>query len=103
MIILSNKAKMITNELYSAFNESNAVKAPGPASKGKIMGTMVALFVGLSILNISTPKVISQAITNRTTDPATAKEDTSTLNNRKIPSPTKKKAKRIRKEKKEAF
>jgi hypothetical protein len=79
------------------------VNAPGPAKSGKITGIMVAEPLGLSILNSSHPKVISQAITKITNEPAIAKEETSTLNRRKIPSPAKKKASNMIKEKKEAF
>jgi len=97
------KAKIITIELNSAFRASKVVKAPGPAKSGKITGIIVAEPLGLSILNISHPKVISQAMTKITNEPATAKEETSTLNRRKIPSPAKKKEMSIKKENNEAF
>ena len=93
---------MIT-ELNSAFKEISVVKAPGPAKSGKITGIIVADPLGLSILNSSQPKVISQAITKMTNEPATAKEETSTLNKRKIPSPAKKNAIKTKKEKSEAL
>ena len=103
IIILMLRAAIITSVLNSAFRESKVVKAPGPAKSGKITGTMVADPVGLSILNNSHPKVISQAITKITNEPATANEETSTLNNLKIPSPVKRNAINVINEKKEAF
>ena len=97
------RAKRMTIELNSAFIASKVVNAPGPAKSGKITGIIVAEPLGLSILNISHPKVISQAITKITNEPATAKDETSTLKRCKIPSPAKKKPTSIKKEKDEAL
>lgn len=65
----------------SARIDSNAVNVPGPASKGKTIGTNVVDPPGASFLNTSIPKIISTEIIKITKAPAIAKEDTSTLNN----------------------
>jgi hypothetical protein len=78
--------------------ESKAVNVPGPAIKGKTMGTSVLFPPGESFRNISTPKIISMDMIKITSEPATANEETSTLNSRRIISPKNKNKTMITKE-----
>lgn len=85
-------AARIFTEAYSAFNESNVVKEPAPASNGKTSGTNVALFAKCDeSLKISISSTISSDIRNIITAPATANEFISTPKRLSIQSPTKKK------------
>lgn len=83
---------MIFSTAYSARMDSSTVKVPGPAISGKTIGTKVLEPPGASFLNISTPNIISMEIMKITKDPAAANDDTSTLNNLSIKSPTKRNA-----------
>ena len=79
-------------EAYSAFSARRVVNEPAPASNGKTSGTKVAFFaICDESLNISISRIISSAIRNIMTAPATAKELISTPNSPNIQSPTKKK------------
>ena len=71
---------------------SRVVKAAGPAKRGKTSGIIVALEEAPSSLNISMPKVISQAIAIRIKPPATPKDDISTPNLDRTASPAKRKS-----------
>ena len=79
------------------------VNVPAPTISGKTSGTMDAVPDGLSFLKIGIPKIISTASTNITREPATAKEEISTLNRLSNPSPTNRKATRRIYEAKAAF
>lgn len=73
---------------------SSVVKVPGPAIRGKTIGTSVADWLsslGPSDLKISTPNIISIEMMSMTTAPATANEETSTWKSFSIHSPTSKK------------
>ena len=80
-MIFSTRAIIILVKLYIALNDNNAVKDPAPAINGNTIGTIVADPYGPSLRNISTPNIISIAITNITREPAIANEDISTWNN----------------------
>ncbi len=100
-MILSTKAIMMLMESNSARNESMVVKDPAPAIRGKAIGTMLAP-AGESCLNMLMPKIISNAITTSTKEPAIANDEMSTPNNPNNGSPKKKNSKRMPSEIKEA-
>ena len=87
---LSTRAIAMLVEAYSAFNESNVVKDPAPAIRGKTTGTSVASFMGPIFLNIVISRIISKDMKNKTREPAIANERMSTLNNLSIASPARK-------------
>ena len=89
---------------YSALSDKIEVMDPAPAIIGKASGTIEATLGGASSsLNSCMPKIISIASANKTKDPATAKELTSTPMKVMILSPTNRKANMINKETKDAF
>ena len=76
---------------YSALSDKIEVMDPAPAIIGKASGTIEATLAGASSsLNSRMPKIISIASANKTKDPATAKELTSTPMKVMIRSPTNK-------------
>ena len=89
---LMTTATMIFSVSNSDLRESNVVKLPGPAMRGKASGKTVALSEDSSSCLYSViPKIISNAINNRIKAPATAKECTSMPTSPKMLSPTNKK------------
>ena len=93
--MLRTSAIIMFRRLYSARNDKSVVNEPAPAIKGKTTGMIVTESFGPSNLNISTPKIISIAITKITRAPATAKEEISTPKSVRIRSPTNKKSNNI--------
>ena len=89
--MLSNKPIIMFTLAYSARSESSVVNEPAPANKGNTTGMSVADLMGPIFLKITTSKIISSDIKKMTNEPATANEAISTLNNRSMASPAKKK------------
>lgn len=92
IIIFTNNPIIMSCTGYSARIDNKAVNVAGPAISGNTIGTKVALPPGASFLNISTPNIISTEIIKMTKAPATANDETSTLNNCSTQSPINKKA-----------
>ena len=64
---------------YSDFIDISVVSVPGPAIRGKAIGTIDAVFALSSLYNLI-PKIISVARNKIIIEPATAKEVMSTPN-----------------------
>lgn len=86
---------MMLNTLHSDLRVSVVARAPAPAIRGNMTGTMVADPSGPSFWNISMLNVISMASTNSTSAPASAKEEMSMLNSFSKAFPAKRNAMNI--------
>ena len=62
---------------YSVFSDNKVVMVPAPAINGKARGTIETVSGVSPSLNMLSPKTISMAIQNITSDPAIANEATS--------------------------
>lgn len=93
--MLRTIAVMMFSTWYSALRESTVVRAPAPAIRGKMMGTMVAEPPGPLYLKISMSSIISQARIRMMMEPATAKDWISTPKRERMASPRKRKRRKI--------
>jgi len=96
--MLSARAMMMLMTSNSALRDNKVVNEPAPAIKGNTNGTMKEVSAGLSSLKMRMSRIISMAMIRMMRAPATAKEETSTLNSLRMPSPTKRNSVRMARE-----
>lgn len=85
--MFNTSAMMMFIDEYSALNDNNVVKVPGPDNSGNANGTIDDIPSGESCLKISRPHTISSDMINKTIAPATENDFKSTPNSPSVASP----------------